>query len=193
LDRVSSDPNLARELILRLSIRLRKIEDRITHDLLPMTDDHSPDASEGMASPSFIPANATIQLSAQTDVLRARIGAAPIEVTDLPYVVGRVPARGEDGPERDPDLLIEDERPFRLSRHHFMITRSDNELVVTDLDSTLGTIANEHAIGHHFMRHTAPLRRGENRVVAGGRGSPFEFTVSVGHLAEAPNARILLK
>jgi FHA domain len=96
-------------------------------------------------------------------------------------------------PERGPDLLIEDEKPFRLSRHHFMITRSDNELVITDLDSTLGTIANEHAIGHHFMRHTAPLRRGENRVVAGGRGSPFEFTVSVGHLAEAPNARILLK
>jgi CRP/FNR family transcriptional regulator, cyclic AMP receptor protein len=190
LDRVSSDPNLARELILRLSIRLRKIEDKITHDLLPMADDHSPDASEGMASPSFIP---TIQLAAQTDVLRARIGAAPIEVTDLPYIVGRVPARGEDGPERGPDLLIEDEKPFRLSRHHFMITRSDNDLVITDLDSTLGTIANEHAIGHHFMRHTAPLRRGENRIVAGGRGSPFEFTVSVGHLAEAPNARILLK
>jgi hypothetical protein len=109
----------------------------------------------------------------------------------LPYVLGRVPAGGEERPERDPDLLIEDEKPFRLSRHHFMITRSDDEIVITDLDSALGTIANEHAIGHHFMRHTAPLHRGENRIVAGGRGSPFEFMVSVGHLVEAP--RILLK
>lgn len=191
LDRVSSDPKLARELILRLSIRLRKIEDKISHDLLPMTDDHLPDGSEGMASPSVIPANATIELTAQTDVLRARIGAAPIEVTDLPYVVGRVPVRGEAGPVRHPDLLIEDEEPFRLSRYHFMITRSDNGLVITDLGSTLGTIVNEHAIGHHFTRYTTPLHRGENRIVAGGRGSPFEFMVSVGHLAEAPNAKML--
>jgi len=33
-ERVSSDPTLARELILRLSVRLRSIEDKIAADLL---------------------------------------------------------------------------------------------------------------------------------------------------------------
>lgn len=112
--------------------------------------------------------------------MRARIGAAPIRIVHLPYVVGRVPAAGEAEPRRHPNLSIEDEEPFRLSRDHFMIMRSGHRLLVSDLGSMLGTIVNEQAIGHHFMRDAAPPHHGENRIVAGGWGSPFEFLVSVG-------------
>jgi CRP/FNR family cyclic AMP-dependent transcriptional regulator len=61
-----------------------------------------------------------------------------------------------------------------------MITRRQNGLLILDLGSTLGTMVNGQSIGHHFMKDEAPLRPGENRIVAGGRGSRFEFTVSVG-------------
>ena len=93
--------------------------------------------------------------------------------------MGRIHFEGEGVSALVPDLLIEDSPPFRLSRQHFMITRSGQQLLISDLGSTLGTIVNGQAIGHHFMRDTAPLIRGENDVLAGGRGSLFEFVVSV--------------
>jgi CRP/FNR family transcriptional regulator, cyclic AMP receptor protein len=176
---VSSDPALARDLILRLSVRLRKIEDKIAGDLLPFAHRRLPDGPDGTASEVVIAENAKIALAAQTDVLRARIGAVPIQIVKLPYVVGRVSLGGEAQPAR-PDLLIEDEEPFRLSRVHFMIVRSGDRLLISDLGSTLGTIVNGQAIGHHFVRDAALLHCGINHVVAGGWGSPFEFMVSVG-------------
>jgi pSer/pThr/pTyr-binding forkhead associated (FHA) protein len=84
--------------------------------------------------------------------------------------------------------MIEDAEPFRLSRDHFMITRDTTRLLILDLGSTLGTIVNGGAIGHHFMTDAAPLHRGDNRIVAGGRGSPFAFIVSVGPSQKPPIA-----
>jgi len=179
LDRVSSDPALARDLILRLSVRLRKIEDKIAGDLLPFAHDRSRDGPGGTTSDAVIAGDARISLTAQTDALRARIGAAPIHVANLPFLVGRVPGERETKPLRRPDLLIEDEEPFRLSRQHFMIGRCGDQILVSDLGSTLGTIVNGRAIGHHFMKDASSLHRGENHVVAGGGDSPFVLLISV--------------
>jgi CRP/FNR family transcriptional regulator, cyclic AMP receptor protein len=179
LERVSSDPALAHDLILRLSIRLRRIEDKIAGELLHFAHDRSPDGAGETASDTVVADDATISLAAQSDALRARIGAAPIHVAKLPFLVGRVPVEGNAQPLRRPDLVIEDEEPFRLSRQHFMIARSGDRLLVSDLGSTLGTMVNGRAIGHHFMTDAESLHRGENHVVAGGWGSPFEFLVSI--------------
>ena len=51
LERVSSDPALAHDLILRLSVRLRRIEDKIAGDLLPFAHDRSSDGA-GETAPS---------------------------------------------------------------------------------------------------------------------------------------------
>src|SRR5258708_4933879 len=154
LDRVSHDPALARELILRLSIRLRSIEDRIV-------------AGTTLDSAKVSVANPSITLRAQTKRLRSQIGSTPIEISSLPFVVGRVPAANEIAPPRQPDLLVEDREPFRLSRDHFIIEYRDDRLVVSDLGSKLGTVVNGLPIGWDFMRDSAPLDRGENRVIAG--------------------------
>ncbi|MGO8915508.1 MAG: cyclic nucleotide-binding domain-containing protein [Stellaceae bacterium] len=183
LERMSGDPTLACDLILRLSVRLRGIEDKIAGDLLPFAHDRSQDGMRETASDAVIARDATISLAAQSDALRARIGAVPIHVATLPFMVGRTPVEGEAKPSRRPDLMIEDEEPFRLSRQHFMIARSADRLLVSDLGSTLGTIVNGRAIGHHFMKDAAPLHSGENHIIAGGLDSPFEFLVSVGQEA----------
>jgi CRP/FNR family transcriptional regulator, cyclic AMP receptor protein len=108
------------------------------------------------ASDAVIADDVTIWLTAQSDALRARIGAAPIPVAKLPFLVGRVPVEGDAPPLRRPDLLIEDEEPFRLSRQHFMIARSDDRLLVSDLGSALGTMVNGWAtLGHHFRKDAA--------------------------------------
>jgi CRP-like cAMP-binding protein len=179
LERVSNEPPLARELILRLSVRLRKIEDKIAGELLPFTGDGSRGGRTGTTPDAVITDKSEISLAAQTDVLRAWIGATPIRVAKLPFLVGRLPVEGESKPLWRPDLLIQDERPFRLSRQHFIIARSGDQLLVSDLGSTLGTIVNGRPIGHDFMKDTAPLHRGENHIVAGGRDSPFALSVSV--------------
>jgi len=58
------------------------------------------------------------------------------------------------------------------------VTQRGARLIIADLGSTLGTIVNGQAIGHHFMSDAAPLRSGDNHIIAGGHGSPFEFTVT---------------
>jgi CRP/FNR family transcriptional regulator, cyclic AMP receptor protein len=180
LDRVSKEARLARGVLLRLSVRLRKIDDEVAQELLSAAHEHHTDAPDASQPGAAAERAATISLAAQTDFLRARMGAAPIEIGHLPYLIGRVPAPGEAEPAQRPDLLLEDEEPFHLSRQHCKLTQAGSQLVVSDLGSKLGTIVNGKAIGHHFMADTAALRHGENRVVAGGVGSPFEFMISVG-------------
>jgi CRP/FNR family transcriptional regulator, cyclic AMP receptor protein len=171
LERVSSEPALARDLILRLSMRLRSVEDRIAGGPSPL-------AAAADAAP--IGVDAAISIAAETEPLRARIGAAPIRVGKLPFLVGRVPLGDEPQPVHHPDLAIADREPFRLSRQHFMIARHGDRLIVSDLGSTLGTIVNGQPIGHHFAQDSVALRRGANRILAGGEGSPFDFLVTVG-------------
>jgi hypothetical protein len=179
LDRVSKDPRLARGVLLRLSVKLRKVGDDVAHDLLSAAHGHHVIEPDEESQHAVVEKAAIISLTAQTEALRTQMGATPIEIGHLPYIVGRVPAPGEAEPAQHPDLLLEDAVPFHLSRQHLKIARSGNQLVVSDLGSKLGTIVNGNAIGHHFMRDTAVLQHGENRTVAGGLSSPFQFKISV--------------
>jgi hypothetical protein len=58
-----------------------------------------------------------------------------------------------------------------------MIEKRDGSYHVRDLCSTLGTIVNGEPIGDHFRGDDAPLRAGENVVIAGGVDSPFVLAV----------------
>jgi CRP/FNR family transcriptional regulator, cyclic AMP receptor protein len=174
LERVTSNPALARELILRLSATLHDVEHKISEDKLAEAREAS-----SLEAVEFATSQAKLSIAAGSEALLRLMGATPIEDAKLPFLVGRVPDEGEARPPRRPDLLIDDRVPFRLSRQHFMIARHDDRLLVSDLGSALGTIVNGEAIGHPFLKRSIALRRGENRILAGGRDSPFEFVVSV--------------
>jgi hypothetical protein len=178
MDLISRDPAMARDVILRLSVRLRRVDEKFVSELATSAGSFGGPHSRTLqdAKPRD---ERTIMLMANSEPLLARIGASAIPVEKLPFVVGRVHLNSEGASPTAPDLLIEDNPPFRLSRQHFMIARSGEKSVVSDLGSTLGTIVNGQPIGHHFMRDTAPLIPGNNEVVAGGRGSLFQFVVSV--------------
>jgi hypothetical protein len=103
----------------------------------------------------------------------------PLGIGDRPFVVGRRPISGERLPPRQPDLVLDDTGPFRLSRNHFMIEQRHEGYHVRDLRSTLGTIVNGQPIGDRFCTDDVLLRVGENEVIAGGLGSPFVFSVSI--------------
>jgi hypothetical protein len=104
-----------------------------------------------------------------------RIGGAGTPVDGGPTL--RAVAR--DGlPPLQPDLKLDDTIPFRLSRNHFMIEKRDGSYCVRDLSSTLGTIVNGEPIGEHFRSDDAPLRAGENEVIAGGVDLGFDASAA---------------
>ena len=103
-----------------------------------------------------------------------------IPVESLPFTVGRTPGPGEASARVRIDLMLDDARPYRLSRAHFRIERGNGGYLVRDLGSVLGTTVNRRPIGQHFADDTAPLQPGENSILAGGEESPFRFRLDLG-------------
>jgi hypothetical protein len=173
-DQITGSPREARELIQRLSRRLREADDRIVKD----------ERRSGRTQRTQKNADNQLQpvknayLTAKNSWLRTRFHG-PIGLGDLPFVVGRVSALREARPPLQPDLKLGDTIPFRLSRNHFVIEKRSGNYYVRDLRSKLGTIVNGEPIGDHFRGDEAPLRAGENEVIAGGVDSPFVFSVFV--------------
>jgi pSer/pThr/pTyr-binding forkhead associated (FHA) protein len=107
------------------------------------------------------------------------LSAKGIKIANMPFSVGRLPLGNEPLPRRSIDLKIPDARPFRLSREHFAFYRRPQGVCVVDLGSTLGTQVNGEFLGHDFSKDFVYLRRGENKIFAGGSDSPFTFRAVV--------------
>jgi CRP/FNR family cyclic AMP-dependent transcriptional regulator len=174
--RVSRDPELAHKLLLRMSARLRDVDDLLTR---ARTDRVRPE--EG-AAPSGLP---EIELEAATFAAKFYVGVDPIRIIKLPFVVGREAGPHEAKGSLAVDLEIPEPEPYRLSVAHFALVADGGRVLLRDLDSELGTIVEGTALGRDLPTDRAALREGVNEVIAGGRGSPFAFTVRVGQPADA--------
>lgn len=120
-------------------------------------------------------------LKPASESVAASIGCEPIEITRLPFVVGRSSRdEGKDEAPHDPiDLVLADDKPYQLSRQHFVIDTHDGELVVRDSCSFHGTTVNHRRIGGDRATSIMALRFGENSIVAGATGSPYCFTLLI--------------
>jgi CRP/FNR family transcriptional regulator, cyclic AMP receptor protein len=176
LDQIARSPQAARELIRRLSQRLREADDRIVNDERRSGGAHG--TRKDADSQTAVASVNNAYLAAKNPWLQRQF-QAPLGLSDLPFVVGRRPVAREGLPPLQPDLKLDDAGPFRLSRNHFMIEKRDGSYYVRDLCSALGTIVNGEPIGDHFRGDDAPLRAGENEVIAGGVDSPFVFSVFI--------------
>jgi CRP/FNR family transcriptional regulator, cyclic AMP receptor protein len=163
-------------LIQRLSQRLREANDRIVND--ERRGGRAHETRKDADSQAAVASVNNAYLAAKNPWLQRQFHT-PLGLGDLPFVVGRGPVAGEGLPPLHPDLKLDDTVPFRLSRNHFMIEKRDGSYYVRDLRSSLGTIVNGEPIGDQFRGDDAPLRAGENEVIAGGVGSPFVFSVFV--------------
>jgi hypothetical protein len=175
-DQIVSSPRTARELIQRLSQRLREADDRIVND--ERRGGRAHETRKDANGQGAVASVNNAYLAAKNPWLQRQFHT-PLGLGDLPFVVGRGPVAGEGLPPLHPDLKLDDTVPFRLSRNHFMIEKRDGSYYVRDLRSSLGTIVNGEPTGEHFRGDDAPLRAGENEVIAGGVDSPFVFSVFV--------------
>jgi CRP/FNR family transcriptional regulator, cyclic AMP receptor protein len=179
LERVSAEPELARKLLLRMSARLRDVEDMLAQLYASHEAEHTGGTRELVPLAPTVEAPPSLTLTGSTYAAKFFIGPEPIRIPHLPFIVGRRHDQHEPSSVITPDLAIGEDAPHRLSRAHFMLIRDDDDILVRDLNSTLGTIVNGQPLGHDFPVDSAPLRRGENSLVAGGDGSPFAFVVTL--------------
>jgi len=77
------------------------------------------------------------------------------------------------------DLAVPDHRPFSVSRGHCLIERKGGTYVVRDCGSRLGTIVNGTPLGAEATETSAPLKRGENRLVLGTPESRHEYILTL--------------
>ena len=167
--RVSADPAMAQELMLRLSVRLREIEDKIADDL-PLAHAMAKD-DQALARPALT----EFQIAADTNALRGRMGAQPIKVDQFPFVVGRKSQSGERVPKHSPGssarrpTTIPDVSPaFHDLPNPQRVRRPRSE-------QRSGDAVNGQPIGSQFRTDVAELRPGQNEIMAGGFNSDFAF------------------
>lgn len=119
-----------------------------------------------------------IVLASTTREAQEALGGQSLEVQTMPFRIGRQDEMGDSDVLSLNDLYITDTRPYKVSRNHCMLNRIDDELIVIDRGSALGTVVNGKRIGGDRARGRAALAAGENEVILGTGSSPYKFTVA---------------
>ncbi len=171
---VSGNSDLALNLLRRLSSRLRDMNNQLV-----ASSEHSSSTAADEHLSSGRNVHHQVTLCGATFALQFYIGSDPIQVSAFPYSVGRYREPGEDMAHPEPDLLIDDPQPYRLSPTHFILDEEHGSLVIRDCYTDLGTIVNGRSLGRDFPTESLTLEHGENEVIAGGESSPYRFTVLV--------------
>lgn len=174
LERISCDSAMAFSLLTRLSERLNTLDQAFARVTLDRDTGDSADSPAAASAPRD-----RLTLKPASEILAASMPTESLEVGRLPYTIGRTPGPGEAAAPMTVDLMLDDNRPFRLSRAHFRITEAAGAHRVQDLGSVLGTQVNGEPLGQHFGSDIATLIAGDNEIVAGGADSPFRFVLTL--------------
>lgn len=171
LARISEDSQLAFRLLSRLSDRLKVVSQALVEAVTmgeARVDMREPGGNTSSTTPG-------IRVFADSNRLSRLLPPEGVLVNSFPFVVGRLSREEEIQPTMPVDLSLRDRKPFRLSRVHFSIDRSDGTYVVRDLRSSLGTEVNGQSLGEQSDSDQAPLRKGDNSIIAGGKDSSYRF------------------
>ena len=179
LHAVNQQSDLARPVLKTLLSRLHAAEEEATK--APPLHAAEPGA-EGEGGGEAIAGGPSVRLRLlpQGEYLERLMRSEGMEVSALPFRVGRNAVKGEPPATEDNDLSFEDFKPFNLSRRHFVIEESRRGLVVRDCGSRLGTVVNGIRIGGKGGGvNLAALKSGDNEIIAGTENSPYRFTLHI--------------
>ena len=170
LHAVNEQPDAARQVLKTLLARLHADAESATE---PRALPPAPAAPAALTQPP------RLRLVPASERMEKLMRAEGLEVSRLPFRVGRKAAKGEKSAAGENDLALEDSRPFNLSRPHFAIEQSRRGLIVRDCGSQLGTVVNGVRIGKDAGIDIAILKSGDNEIIAGGEASPYRFRLEV--------------
>jgi hypothetical protein len=174
LHAVNQQPDMARPVLKMLLSRLHE-EERASAQIMTLPLPEKPRE----APPAAVLRASKIRLLPASERLEKLMKAGGVDISDLPFRVGRMPIKGEPTPTEENDLAFEDSKPFNLSRRHFAIEQSRRGLIVRDCGSHLGTVVNGVRIGATAGVNIAILQNGDNQIIAGSERSPYRFTLHI--------------
>jgi hypothetical protein len=98
----------------------------------------------------------------------------------LPFAIGGYDEQGgKNAKNRQNQFNLPCEGPpLVISRRHCQIEIKEEGLYLVDLGSRFNTIINGKEIGRGRGDYSAPLQKGENLVIMGGRDSPYKITIT---------------
>jgi CRP-like cAMP-binding protein len=133
-------------------------------------------ASLGSTGASDV-SQAPIRLLPAGDRLATEYGMKPMDVLHLPFQVGNR-FGGESIPiASNRSCCIPARGDADLAAPHFEILRREGRIGVRDLGTYNGTIVNGTVITRASLNSFVPLRAGDNDVIAGRQGAPFQFRI----------------
>jgi len=106
---------------------------------------------------------------------RAALGADQTIISTFPCTIGRNDDPNASHSMTNGKLVLQDDKPFFISRDHVVVESTDSGLVIFDRTSSLGTIVDGKAIGRKADKDSAKLKRPKSHVILGGAHSPYEF------------------
>ena len=179
-NRISENGAVARKLMVRLSHRLRRLNQAYTDLATGAGSSAAVDPAPRLPAviPETPPGTGIRLMPDSPEMKRVFLGHGKIDMV-LPFVVGRALIPSDSPTSQIVSLQLEDCAPFRLSPVHFAVEREGSRYWVIDQGSYLGTVVNGRAIGREFGANAAPLEPGETMVSAGGVKSPFCFRIVV--------------
>jgi len=171
---LESGEEIAVQLLKVLFERLRKADAYIARQHLSC---HEIDAAR-LGFPKFGVERHEVKmlLEGKTRCAKKTLQKNPIHINKFPFLIGRE--------SRDPlaynDLKIEDQTPYRISRHHVEIDIQNDIVTVTDRGSHLGTIVNGRQIGgSNEDPGPVELRDGYGTLILGDKRSPYKYRIDV--------------
>ena len=166
---MSEEASSAYRIIVRLSERLRAVNEKLAEETVLYEEQTSGELKEGETL--------VLRLFSPSESLRPYIPQEGITITKFPFTIGRS-AKGSLSPRTsEKELILPDSPPYRLSPQHFSLDNTPAGYVVKDWGSTLGTEVNGEFLGESFGQDRTILKKGENLIIAGGFDSPFVFKV----------------
>jgi CRP-like cAMP-binding protein len=166
IEHLSNEAVVAHRIITRLCDRLRDTNQRLVDSL-------------SKTNPNFIadkPSDIRVTVFGDHVDLAPYIPPAGITMEQTQFSIGRA---DEGVIDQNDALLLPDSIPSRLSVNHFTVSNTLEGVVVWDFESSLGTEVNGVTIGYEFLKDHQTLKAGENKIVAGGKDSPFRFQIVV--------------
>lgn len=143
-------------------------------------------------TPPKAPAMPCPVLVALTPEARAALGADTVDITKFPFRVGResraaqrvaprtiAERRRSQGRSSNHVYLREQTEPFNVSREHFQVDHNGTGFILTDRQSTCGTLVEGRVVGGQNTGGAVVLHDGDV-IIVGTSASRFVFKFRTG-------------
>lgn len=124
----------------------------------------------------------SVRVEPDSPEMKAQSLLRPFSITGRCLILGRRGARRYVSDEADiADHLIAEPYPHTVSRQHCEIERTENEVIVRDLESRFGTVVDGQRLsGRRGRQSELVLGPGEHSLVLGRRHGQVRFRLIVG-------------